>query len=126
MSEENVTNFSGNEKSTFVPPTNPDFFTNSQDDSSYDINSAENTLKGISTFVLWAGIIGTLVCLFTLTTTKVVDPTYQYSIHYDTVFNPEGLVISFGVLISSITTWSLLRVIANISTSLKEINAKMK
>ena len=89
-------------------------------------NAAENTLNVIAVTVLWVGIIGTLFCLFTLTTTKVVDPYYTYSIHYNTVFNPSGLAVSVGVLLSSLTTWAVLKVIANISISLKEINAKIK
>lgn len=89
-------------------------------------NAAENTLNTIAGIVLWIGIIGTVFCIFTLTTTKVVDPTYTYSIHYDTIFNPAGLAISVGVLLSSLTTWAVLKVIANISISLKEINSKIK
>lgn len=88
-------------------------------------NVAENTLTTIAGIVLWVGIIGTIFCLFTLTTTKVVDPTYTYHIHYDTIFNPAGLAISIGVLLSTITTWALLKVIANISKTLKEINTKI-
>ncbi len=98
----------------------------SQPYSDAESNAAESTLNVIAIIVLWAGIIGTVFCLFTLTTTKVVDPTYHYSIHYDTVFNPAGLAISIGVLVSTLTTWALLRVVANISKTLKEINAKMK
>lgn len=91
----------------------------------YD-DAAENVLISIANIVLWAGIISTVFCLLTLTTTKVVDPTYHYSIHYDTIFNPGGLAISVGVLLSTFTTWAVLKVIANISNTLKEINSKMK
>lgn len=99
-------------------------------------NAAENTLNIIANIVLWVGIIITIVCLFTLTTNKVVDPAYTYAIEYDiaqyetvqykTVFNPSGLAVSIGVLLSSLTTWAVLKVITNISISLKEINAKIK
>lgn len=89
-------------------------------------NAAENTLNVIAGIVLWVGIIGTVFCLFTLTTTKVVDPNYTYSVHYKSIFNPSGLAVSVGVLLSSLTTWAVLKVIANISISLKEINSKIK
>lgn len=70
-------------------------------------NSVENALNVIASIVLWGGIIATVFCLFALTTTKVVDPTYKYSIHYDTIFNPSGLVISIGVFLSTLTTCGL-------------------
>lgn len=91
-------------------------------------NAAENTLKTVANIVLWIGCIGTFFCLCfcTHTTTKVVDPTYEYIIHYDSTFNPAGLAVSVGVLLSSVTTWAVLKVIANISISLKEINSKIK
>lgn len=121
MAEENINNILGIEDSS------TDSINSSvQEESGNSIdNVAENTLTTIAGIVLWVGIIGTIFCLFTLTTTKVVDPTYTYSIHYDTIFNPAGLAISIGVLLSTITTWALLKVIANISKTLKEINSKM-
>lgn len=95
--------------------------------NSTELNTAvEKTLNTIATIVLWVGIICTVFCLATLTTTKVINPSYHYSIHYDTIFNPSGLVISVGVLISSLISSALLKVIANISITLKEINSKMK
>lgn len=121
MAEENVNEVLGIEE--YTDPNNPNTSANEVAGSN---NSAENTLNVIAGITLWVGIIGTIFCLLTLTTTKVVDPTYKYSIHYDTIFNPAGLAISIGVLFSTIVTWALLRVIANISTSLKEINSKIK
>lgn len=128
MAEENVNEVLGIEETPSEPPKkygifDPEPESNSEETQS---NAAENTLNVIATIVLWAGIIGTIFCLFTITTTKVVDPTYTYSIHYQTLFNPAGLAISIGVFVSALTTWALLRVVANISTSLKEINSKMK
>lgn len=118
MAEENVNEVLGIEESTSKSNSN-----NSTNEVVESNNSAENTLNVIAGITLWVGIIGTIFCLFTLTTTKVVD---TYSIHYDTIFNPAGLAISIGVLFSTIVTWALLRVIANISTSLKEINSKIR
>lgn len=122
MAEENVNEILG------IEDTTPQNGTTSDDMEAIvsPNNSTENALNVIAGIVLWGGIIATVFCLFALTTTKVVDPTYKYSIHYDTVFNPGGLVISIGVFLSTLTTWALLRVIANISTTLKQINSKMK
>ena len=119
MAEENVNEVLGIEDTTSQNGT-------TADDAEVTVspnNSAENALNVIAAIVLWCGIIATVFCLFALTTTKVVDPTYKYSIHYDTIFNPSGLVISIGVFLSTLTTWSLLRVIANISMTLKQINS---
>lgn len=121
MAEENINTVLGIEENSENKSVQSD-----NEIQSIENNAAENALKTIASIVLWVGIICTIFCLFTLTTTKVVDPTYHYSIHYDTIFNPGGLAISIGVLLSTVTTWALLRVIANISTTLKEINSKMK
>ena len=122
MAEENINEVLGIENST---PKN-DINSDNTEAAIPTNNSAEKALNVIAYIVLWGGIIATVFCLFALTTTKVVDPTYTYSIHYDTIFNPGGLVISIGVFLSTLTTWALLRVIANISTTLKDINSKMK
>ena len=129
MSEENINEILGIEETTSESSKKQGIFDNvpeTEKDNNNQSNAAENTLKVIATVVLWAGIIGTIFCLFTLTTSKVVDPTYHYSTHYDTIFNPAGLAISIGVLVSTLTMWAMLKVIANISTTLKEINSKMK
>lgn len=116
MAEENVNEVLGIEETSSME----------NNETQNTSNAAENTLNTIAAIVLWVGIIGTIFCLFTLTTTKVVDPTYHYSIHYDTIFNPSGLAISIGVLLSTLISWALLKVIANISITLKEINSKIK
>ena len=129
MSEENINEILGIEETTSASPKNQSIFDNvseTETDNHNQSNAAENALNITATIVLWAGIIGTIFCLFTLTTSKVVDPTYHYSIHYDTIFNPAGLAISIGVFVSTLTMWAMLKVIANISTTLKEINSKIK
>ncbi|MDE7118880.1 MAG: hypothetical protein K2O61_09630 [Bacteroidaceae bacterium] len=121
MAEENISEILGIEEQSAMSSPHPGSIGSAQD------NSCENALATIANIVLGVGIVGTLFCLVTLTTTKVIDPTtYHDSVRYDTVFNPGGLAISVGVLFSTITTWALLRVIANISKTLKEINSKMK
>lgn len=96
------------------------------ENSNYNPSTPESKLNKLSNVVLWGGIVCTIFCLFTLTTTKTVDPTYHYSIHYDSTFNPMGLVISAGVLISSLVASVFLKVVANISETLKDINSKIK
>lgn len=84
--------------------------------------AAETTLTVIANIVLVVGIIVGLICLFTIC--WVDSGKYSYS--EDIVFNPSGFAGTIGVFVSSIVTWAVLKVFANISTSLKQINAKMK
>ena len=85
-------------------------------------NGAENTLITIATIVLICGIISTIICLFTITIVK--KP--QYYGGTTTEFSAEGFLISVVVLLSSLTSWALMRVLANISLTLKNINNKIK
>ena len=78
-------------------------------------SGAETTLSVIATIVLIGGIIGALICLFTITWVKV---------GWDTVFNPMGLITAISMLLVSLTIWASLSVLSNISISLKEINSK--
>lgn len=80
-------------------------------------NSAENTLATIATIVLIFGIIASLVCLFTLTSIEV---------GYHKEFNPAGLGYTVMVLMSTLISWSVMKVLSNISLTLKDINGKIK
>lgn len=82
--------------------------------------SAEKTLKVIATIVLIGGIIGTLICLFTIVI--VQNPKYSYV--EDLIFNPMGFVTTVAVLLGSLTIWASLRVLSDISINLKELNSK--
>lgn len=73
-------------------------------------NFAEKTLTIIATSVLCVGIICTIICICVFCANK----------------NFVGLVVLIGLLVLTLTTWSLLKVIANISKTLKEINFKIK
>ena len=86
--------------------------------------SAEKTLNGIGVFTLIAGIIATLVCLFTICWVEVPKSGYTYLT--EKVFSGTGFATTVGVFIGSLLSWAVLRVLANISTSLKEINKKIK
>lgn len=87
--------------------------------------AAENTLNVIAGIILWVGILCTIVCLFTITTRKAMYGTSIYDMECHRVFNLGGLVVSIGVFLSTLTSWALLKVMANISRSLKEINSKI-
>lgn len=84
--------------------------------------SAENTLNGIAVFTLIAGIIATFICLFTICWIR--NPEYKYL--DEKIFNPGGFATTVAILIGSLATWALLKVLANISITLKQINKKIK
>lgn len=69
----------------------------------------EEVLKIIANVILIIGILGSLI--------RILG---------DDGFKPLEVSISAGILISSIASWALLRVIAKISITLNEINAKLK
>ena len=61
-------------------------------------------------------------CLFNIV--WVQNPEYQYI--DDKIFSPSGFVTTVMVLASSLISWSFMRVLANISVTLKAMNKKMK
>lgn len=91
-------------------------------------NNAEKALIIIANIVLWLGIIGFVICLFTLTTTEEVKSSYIHGYHFqsETVFNPAGLLASISVLIWTVVTWAVLKVFATISLTLKDIKSEIK
>jgi hypothetical protein len=80
-------------------------------------SGAETTLSVIATIVLIGGIIGTLICLFTIT--WVYNPSWG-----EKVFNPIGFITTMSLLLVSLTIWASLSVLSNISINVKEINSK--
>ncbi len=90
--------------------------------ASQDDNSAENTLIVIATIVLVCGIIAAVICLFTVA--FIQDPEFHYT--SKKIFNPAGFATTIMVLLSSLISWGFLKVLANISLTLKEINHKTK
>ena len=83
----------------------------------HDYESAEKVLSIIANVVLGIGILVTIILLFTVCW---VDSGHYYYTK-DIVFNPIGFATTIGVLLSSIISWALLRVICNISYSLKAL-----
>lgn len=86
-------------------------------------NSAENTLIFIAKLVLFCGIVASFICLITLT---FIDTSGPYSSIPRIEFNPTGFATTITILLSSLISWSLLKVLANISLTLKDIRNKMK
>jgi len=82
--------------------------------------SAENTLKVIATIVLIVGIIGAVICLFTIV--LIQNPKYTYIT--ELIFNPMGFVTTISILLGSLTIWASLKVLSDISINLKELNSK--
>jgi len=87
-----------------------------------DTYSHEKTLRTIATIVLWVGIIATIICLFTITSTSTVNRWGDT----EKEFSMMGLLISILVGISSVTTWAILNVLSNISINLYKIKDSLK
>ena len=115
--EENVKDVLGIKEETQINPVSNNV---PKDESSN--NSAENTLTVIANIVLVCGIIASVICLFTIVWVR--DPGYTYI--KKTIFNPTGFATTIMILMSSLISWSFMKVLANISLTLKDINKKMK
>ena len=89
-------------------------------------NRAENSIIVIANLILVIGIIASLLCAFTLTYTEGIDYDDNLNIKTVKVFNPSGLIITILIFLFSIIQWAFMRVIANISLNIKEINKKLK
>jgi len=79
---------------------------------------AENTLNTLASIALICGI---LVAVIQLISTLYISNEYGYR-----VYNPKALEVFVTYIFEIILAWGVLRVIANISKSLKEINSKIK
>jgi amino acid permease len=82
----------------------------------------ETRLRNIATIILFVGIGISVFMFFSMTFVQIAPPLYEYSSKPEYVFKPIGLIQTVITLISSIGVWGLIRVICNISISLKEIN----
>ncbi|MBR1838085.1 MAG: hypothetical protein IJ786_00830 [Bacteroidaceae bacterium] len=87
--------------------------------SKSDNNSAENTLIKIANIIGGLGILCTPILFCALCFVKEDRLLDRW------IFNPAGLGITCSVLFLSILYWAILRVLANISLTLKEIKKKL-
>ena len=81
----------------------------------------EELLKNISGWVLFFGIILSLLTFFT--SVLIQDPKYSDVKRF--MFNWSGLIPTIGILITSIATRRFLIIISEISISLKKINKEV-
>ena len=82
--------------------------------------SAEETLTTVGGIILAIGSAATVILAFTTLKTETYNGYY-----HEEQFNPMGLALTLGTLLSSLATWAVLRVIANISLRLKAIQETM-
>jgi hypothetical protein len=82
--------------------------------------SAEDTLTTVGNVILVLGILATIILAFTTVFVEV-----EVGWHKESRFNPMGLALTVGTLLSTLATWAVLRVIANISLRLKAIQETM-
>jgi len=83
--------------------------------------SDEENLKIIANYVLALGIFVTGVLAFTR---MFVTIPGEYSFEDKKVFDAGGMAITVFTLLSSLASWACLRVISNISESLKQLIGK--
>ena len=83
--------------------------------------SDEENLKMIANYVLALGILATAVLAFTR---MFVTVPGEYSFDEKKVFDAGGMAITVFTLLSSLASWACLRVISNISESLKKLADK--
>lgn len=81
--------------------------------------SVEKTLSVLATVVLVIGIIAAVVCLF-IASFCIFGDSYSRTIAY-TLFSS-----AVGAIFVSLLWWGILRVLANISNTLKDIKEKMQ
>jgi hypothetical protein len=84
-------------------------------------NSEEGTLRAVATIILIGGIISSIVFLFATGSSTFYD---EYGQRVKTVTNWLNIFLAFATLFASVVTWAVLRVISNISETLKEIKNK--
>lgn len=75
-------------------------------------SSAEHILSVMGVIILVSGVIATFIGLIYLFSEGFSDSTV--------------LIATISILLGTLITWSVLEVLANISLTLKEINAKIK
>lgn len=87
-------------------------------------NSAEETLTTVAFTILVLGIITTVICFFSICFVETLKPGYEYVT--EKKFNPAGFATTVMIFFTSLISWSIMKVLANISLTLKEMNQKMK
>lgn len=90
-------------------------------------NGAENISIIIANLVLIFGILAAIILAY--------HTGYEETVEYDRFMNeyttrkeinPEGFILPLIIIISSFAQWAFIKVIANISLNIKDINNKLK
>jgi hypothetical protein len=79
-------------------------------------DSAEKTLKTLATIVLAGGVFMSCIMMFTITVIEIEGPY-----HKEYEFSYTGFALTIGTLLSTLIAWSVMKVLANISLTLKDI-----
>ena len=85
-------------------------------------DNAENVLKVVADIILVIGIIATIVCFFAL----CFETEKHYYSKDETHLSFSGFITTFMVLFSTLISWSVMKVLVNISLTLKDIDKKIK
>jgi hypothetical protein len=80
--------------------------------------SDEINLRVVASFTLVLGIIASGILAFTIIYVTIPG---EFSFQDKVVFDPWGLAVTAFTLFASIASWAFLRVISNISESLKKL-----
>ncbi len=90
-------------------------------------NGAENIIIIVANLVLIFGILAAIILAYQF--------GYKETVEYDRFMNeyttrkeilPEGFIPPFFIIIASFVQWAFIKVIANISLNIKDINNKLK
>lgn len=90
-------------------------------------NGAENIIIIVANLVLIFGILAAIILAY--------HTGYEETVEYDRFMNeyttrkeilPEGFILPFFIIIASFVQWAFIKVIANISLNIKDINNKLK
>lgn len=81
-----------------------------------ELTFTEKTVNIIAYIILAAGMIGSLIMAFTITT--------DYRIYFGSELNPVGLGITIGTLFMSVLLWALLRLAVEVSVNIRNIANK--
>lgn len=82
------------------------------------LSGVEKTLRVLADIILVCGGIATIICAFSI--------IFIRNRIYEIEFNPTGFAITISILAGTLIIWSTMRVLANISITLKEILKKIK
>lgn len=112
----NITEQEYEELCKYFPPDSKNI--NTSDSYENTLNSHENTLNIMANITLGVGILCTIILSFSIMYTDVPYGKSELDL--------TGFAVTISVLLTTIISWALLRVISSISTNVRELNHKTK